>query len=381
MSKSLTKPAKTRKQPEAVQPTCFVVGVPRSPFRLEASAAAGPPTVVKDLLRVGNWNIQGKPWRVDRETLQSVRDNFARFKANGNRVPLIWEHDGGAESRSGDLSELFIDGDTLYGKFAITDAKHQASFGSVTGDETAHEVSVEVYENFTDGDGNNYAPCLTHVAIVINPVVNHQGPFKRLSARGKIQMAKDTGAVDGEVADTFTIDEVKQMLADAGFAIPDIASTKESVQAAFMAMVGGSGGSEPTETPDVAAMETTPVPAMSMSLRGKTIDHYRKQLSVRIAAETENAKTAFVSAVDGLVTANKIQPALKDGLIAAGETAKWQLSILKPFESLPTAVKTQAPTKGMQLSATTPGGEDAAKVKAELARLFVGTPKRVPQTA
>lgn len=193
-------------------------------------------------------------------------------------------------------------------------------------------------------------------------------------------MAKDTGAVDGETDDTFTIDEVKQMLADAGFAIPDIATTKESVQAAFMAMVGGTAGSEPAETPDVAAMETTPVPAMSMSLRGKTIDHYRKQLSERIAAETENAKTAFVSAVDGLVTANKIQPALKDGLIAAGETAKWQLSILKPFESLPTAVKTQAPTEGMQLSATTPGSEDAAKAKAERARLFVGTPKRVPQS-
>ena len=319
--------AKTKAKPEQRR---FAEWVPGGPFRLEAAytpPATGqtvtPPVVVKDLLRTGNWNIQGKPWNVTPETLVAVRDSFARFKANGNRVPLIWEHDGGAESRSGDLAELFIQGDTLYGKFPITDTKYQASFGTVAGDETPHEVSVEVYESFTDGTGKTYAPCLTHVAIVINPVVPGQGPFKRLSnSNRRLRMAKEDVPEGDGTADNFSIDEVKQMLADAGFTIPDIATTKESVMAAFMAMVG------PAETPDdppsteVAAMESTPVPAMNMSLRGRAVEHYRKQLSARIAAESATAKAAFTTAVEALVTDNKIAPAMKENLIAAGDASK-----------------------------------------------------------
>jgi len=355
--------AKTKAKPEQRR---FAEWVPRGPFRLEAAysppptgQAATPPVVVKDLLRVGNWNIQGKPWAVTPETLVAVRDNFARFKQAGNRVPLIWEHDGGAESRSGDLSELFIQGDTLYGKFPITDHKYQASFGTVAGDETPHEVSVEVYESFTDGTGKTYSPCLTHVAIVINPVVPGQGPFKRLSTRGKMQMAKDTTATDGgDGADNFSIDEVKQMLADAGFTIPDIATTKESVMAAFMAMVGPAEVSDDPPSTEVAAMESTPVPAMNMSLRGRAVEHYRKQLSARIAAESATAKAAFTTAVEALVTDNKIAPAMKENLIAAGDASKWQLSMLAPFQSLPNAVRTQSPTKGMQLSAAGKQADD-----------------------
>ncbi len=368
--------AKTKAKPE---PRRFAEWVPNGPFRLEAAYSpppsgqtSTPPVVVKDLLRVGNWNIQGKPWNVTPETLIAVRDNFAKFKAAGNRVPLIWEHDGGAASRSGDLAELFIQGDTLYGKFPITDTKYQASFGTVAGDETPHEVSVEVYESFTDGTGKTYAPCLTHVAIVINPVVPGQGPFKRLSTRGKMQMAKDTTVPEGDgTADNFSIDEVKKMLADAGFAIPDIATTKESVMAAFLALVGPEETSEEPAATDASAMETTPVPAMNMSMRGKAVEHYRKQLSARIAAESATAKAAFTTAVEALVTDNKIQPAMKETLLATGETAKWQLSLLAPFQALPQAVRTQSPTKGMQLSAASRTNETEEQRKARI-RQFAG---------
>lgn len=354
------------------EPQIFVVAMARAPFRLEAAqSATAAPTVVKDLLRCGNWNIQGKPWNVTPDTLLSVRENFARFKAAGNRVPLIWEHDGGAESRSGDLQDLFISGDTLYGKFAVTNQKYQASFGTVAGDETPHEVSVEVYESFTDGTGQTYAPCLTHVAIVLNPVVPGQGPFKRLSAKGKHQMA---AADTTESVDTFGIDEVKKMLADAGFPIPDVATTKESVMAAFMAMVGPVDATEDTATgTDAEAMETTPVPAMNMSLRGRAVEYLRKQLSARIAAEAATAKAAFTTAVEALVSDNKIQPAMKDNLIAAGDASKWQLSILSPFQSLPNAVRTQSPTKGMQLSAASNNQETEAERKARI-RQFAGAP-------
>lgn len=365
--------------------TTYKIDAPKTPFRLQANNGGGKVYVLKDVLRVGRYKLPDQQagryageWNVTPETLASLRTNFYRFAASGQTVPLIVGHDAILD-RPGRVVDLTIDGDTLYARCEIDHKKYQLSFGCQPGDESPYEVSIEAWESFLASDGETYAPCLTHVAIVNQPVVGNQKPFKRLSqiskSKGRKRMAAEKETDDGEGAggESFTVDEVKKLLTDAGFAMPDIATTKEAVMAAFLALVGPAAA-EPAADEMETQMAATPIGQLSMVQRGRVVDALRKKLSAINAAQTANAKAAFEAGVKELLDGNRITPAMGESLTQAGGVAAWQLSMLAPFRQLPpNAARTERPTQGMQLSATsTP---DAVKARqAEIAKRF-GTAK------
>ena len=369
-------------------PAVFSVATPQTAFRLETTPADnnGTPVVVKDILRVGRrtvWDAAAKRHtqiEFTPETLSKLASNFARMSANGNRVGLIWEHDGGAQNRAGYVDSVYVQGDTLYARCSIDERRYQLAFGSQSGETTMHETSPEITWTFTDGNGETYSPAITHLAICLNPVMTKQGPFVRLSAtakpKGKTKMAADTEEVDGEGGESFSVAEVVDMLAKAGFNVPDVAKSKEAVTAAFLALVGGSAAGGAMEEVEPAQAESMPIAQMSMSQRGKCVEQLRSRLSAHAAAMEANDRAAFTAGADDLLAKNRITPAVKDSLLKAGETCKWQLSILAPFQSLPDgAVKTGSPTKsaGVQLSAA--NDDQAARRQQEISQRWGTTAK------
>jgi hypothetical protein len=293
--------------------------------------------------------------------LSNLVENFGRFSAAGNRCPWIADHDGGADERYGDVVALRIVGDTLWATHELQEKKYQASFGEQPGDETPQEVSVDVRDNFRDGAGNFYPICLVHVANVVNPVVTNQRGFRRLSfvSKGR-QMAK--AAMD-TATDTFTMDEVKTLLGSAGMAVPSEVDNKDKLMG-YMLAQGGAEAAEPdasASSDGTATASMDPGPGLipsggeikTLSLAQSRIRTVEKQLAderrMRLSLETkatEDAKSAYVGKVDSLINANRLTPAMKEGLVKAGETSKWQLSLLTPFEAMPnTAVHTTSKSR------------------------------------
>ncbi len=335
----------------------FVCVTTNGKFRRLDIGTVGYPRFEKDILRVGRWEVStvddaGKPckesWDVTPKLLSMLVENFNRFAANGNRCPWIIDHDGGAEERYGDVVALRVDDETLWATHELQEKKYQASFGEQPGDETPQEVSVDVRDNFKDGAGNFYPVCLIHVANVVNPVVTNQRGFRRLSlvSKGR-QMAKAAADTGSENADTFSIDEVKKMLADAGYAVPDIATTKESVMASFMALTGSEGGEDPAAD-DTSGIPPLPTDGNMASLDAaspRTLKMWVKQSARQLsivnkekaaieAARAADAKAAFESDVETLLAENKITPADKPELIESGKSSGWKLSMLAPFKRL-----------------------------------------------
>lgn len=357
----------------------FVCVTKDGSFRRLDISTAQYPRFEKDILRVGQWEVstvdnKGKPcresWDVTPRLLSQIVENFQAFAANGNRCPWIVDHDGGADERYGDVVSLRIEGDTLWAVCELQEKKYQASFGDEPGDETPQEVSVDVRDNFTDGAKNHYPICLIHVANVVNPVVTNQRGFRRLSfvSKGRqMAKAKDDGTDAG--ADTFSIDEVKKMLADAGYALPEIAKTKESVMASFMALTGGETSDEPVDESGIPALPmdgnmaslegaNPRVLRMMLSKAGKQLSLANKEKAAIEAARTADAKAAYETEVETLLTDNKINPADKPELIQAGKDSGWRLSLLSSHKRLPGNATPQTPTS-RQLSAN--GGNGVVK--------------------
>lgn len=348
--------------------------------RLDISAT---PRVRKDILRVGKWIVDGESqaWEVTTKTLSALVDNFRRFRANGNRCPLIWDHDGGSEGRVGDVVDLTIDGDVLYATCEIQDPKHLSSFGSKPGDESKHECSVEVAEPFTDGGGNTYPICLTHLAVCLNPVVAGQGPFRRLST-GKIKMAKKRLADDEPVegVDSFSVDEVKEMLGKAGFTIPDVATSKESVMAAFLALAGETETPEeavpevPAEVTDAVMASATPQ-QLRVWFKRENIKRMslQKTIDADKAAREADAKKSFETELETLVTAGKVHLSHKDDILANAKDCKYRLSLLAPFKAAGAVVPTNGTIKQLGIKIAGETEEQAAARKKQLAKAFVGS--------
>lgn len=344
--------------------------------RLDASPTA--PRVVKDILRVGKWVVDGESaeWAVEPKTLSAIVDNFRRFRANGNRCPLIFDHDGGSEGRIGDVVDLTVDGETLYATCEIHNAKHLSAFGAKPGDLTQHEVSVEVSEPFVDGQGNEYPICLTHLAVCLNPVVPGQGPFKRLSLRGKKTMAKKQLATEEtEGADSFSVDEVKEMLAKAGYSVPDIATTKEAVMAAFLAMAGEAPEeSVPEAPPEVTDAMVASAQPQQLRVWFKRENQRRLSLQKTIDADKEareaDAKKTFEAELAALVDGGKVHLSHKDELLANGKELKWRLSLLAPFKTAAPTVPTSGTVRKLGIATGQTDAEALAEKQKRAAAAF-----------
>lgn len=303
---------------------------------------AGLPVVRKDILRVGSWQLaDGQKWRITPHHLARIAANFKRFTANGNRVPWIINHDGGAALRIGDVIRLSLVGGTLYADCQVTERKYQASFGK-PGEVTHQEVSVEVCEPWQDGAGNIYDVCLTHLANVINPVVTHQGPFRRLLSKSpvrRMRMAEEAAADSGSAVDT-TVDTVKELKLflkgktgeePKGITAADDATEISVAEVAAMLLAYMGGEEEAVEPPE----EPAEIPGDPAMMAQASLAEQVVALKRQLAAVQVNERDTYHSEVDLLVSANHLTPAEGKAIKSAADRAKtYQMSLLAPYRRL-----------------------------------------------
>lgn len=141
-----------------------------------APTACGAVRFTKDVLRIGTFYVDGRPWHVDSNTLRRLASNHLCMREAGVHVPVVWDHSESARDRIGSVDRLWTDGNTLWASIEVTDCDAQGRVGR-----TCNEVSVEVREPFVDGAGRRYSAAITHLGVVNLPVVAGQGDFRRLS--------------------------------------------------------------------------------------------------------------------------------------------------------------------------------------------------------
>lgn len=325
----------------------------QTPFRRIQVSAPGrtesATRVYKDLLRVGVWSVpddvipnKRNKWPVDRRRLDLLVRNFQKMRNRGVVVPWIYNHDGGADERIGDLVRVWRNGDELFGELEVTEEKHRLSFGNKVGDRIKKEVSIEVTPNFEDGTGKKYSEAITHVAVVNNPVVNNQKPFIRLSNginRKVIQMAEDAKPADapekksggsGDDATEMPVADVVGIINEYfGVKLPDGVETVKELK---LVLVAASSPEEPAEPEP----ESEPAPTMDPNNGGDSpmLMSLKREKAKREAAEkqvVEARKAAWRLSLSAGVASGQIEPGEEEELSAIAESKNYDVDYLKPY--------------------------------------------------
>lgn len=364
--------------------------------RLDAAPPASAPGRIrfrKDVLRVGRVVADGRELEITPSVLATIKRNYDDAAARGNRIPVVWGHPEDLidpRSNLGIVESLDLDGDTLFATFWASEPDAVKLSSGV-----ADQVSVRLDSEWVDGQGNRYAPMLTHLGVVNLPVLSNQGPMVQLSlvqpkrttkmlsifgkkqAGQKLQFAAD----DSGSTDTFTVDEVKQMLSDAGFPIPDIATTKEAVMAAFIAMAGGEESAEEPASTDPANVPVVsdpgaaaPFPMSTLARRAKAqvaefaslkaqLDAKDRELGAIKAANLSTLETAYRAELEKHIAGGKLVPAKKDEWLAIGKATGFKLSTLSVFDDAAPVVKTDR--RAIKLATGTVPGDNSAAIAAK----------------
>lgn len=321
----------------------------------------------KDILPVGAWHHVdwAEPWAVTPETLSEIAENFRIAKARGVKIPVLMvdqsspsQHHDIAKNEIGAVDSVYVDGDRLVADmWTASDADAEV----YQLDTKAREVSVDVRPTFLDGGGHTYGLFLKHVAIVTHPVVNGQGPFVRqlssdpansnpkTKAKGK-PMAKERKLAaegEGDAADqSWTLDEVKELLAKFSITIPDSATTKEAILAVADALAGNTT-SETPETPSDMPAEMaskaaenpsgfTPAQlAAACRTLGRQLSTQSKQIANQQAAELAARKTNYDGALKRHVARGAISEADRAEYLKSGESFGYQMSAISAMEKIP----------------------------------------------
>lgn len=327
----------------------------------------------KDILRVGvlhnaDWP---QPWNVTPEVLDTIARSFRLAQSNGNAIPVQMakddadQHSNNSAYKVGEVLSVYVEGDTLYADF-WTNSETDPEVYQL--DTKKREVSVSVQERFMDGNGVEYPLFLEHIAIVNGPVVTGQGPFlRRLSlkssnAKGTKPMAKsrqlaaDDAASEGADDQSWTLDEVKELLAKFSIVIPDSATTKEAIMAVADALSGG-GSEESAETP-VAEMPAemaakvaenpTSYPPAQLSAACRTLARQcstqSKQLASQAAADLSARKNNYDATLKRHVSRGAITEADRTEQLTAGAVHGYQLSAISVLDKVPDS--TSVPLNG-----------------------------------
>lgn len=196
---------------------------------------------VKDIMRCGTFKHPQQGWemKVDREKLDQFVDNFNRMKAAGVDVEFVVNHDlkEGAKRVHGYAESIYRDGDTLYARLSVRGAAGNDLV------ERVKNVSVEIMEPFTDGEGNEYDPAISAVALVEKPIITKQQPFKKVAAQ-VLSFAIDAGDGDENTTESGTMDLIKLIAQITG----KTCSTAEEASAALKAWsqtVKSNNGADP----------------------------------------------------------------------------------------------------------------------------------------
>lgn len=154
--------------------------------------------VVKDLLRVGRWQVGDGQVEFTAADLDAIEKRFNDHKAAGIRHPLTWGHrppganDVSEQQALADLEDVFHENGTLY----LTAYMPVATAAELMA--KRREVSIGLDLDWTSGDGTNWpGPSLTHAAIVAHAVVPGQAPFIEL---GRGRPSREPSRMDIAVA-------------------------------------------------------------------------------------------------------------------------------------------------------------------------------------
>lgn len=324
--------------------------------------ASSPRRLLKDVLRVGRWNVGGKVWDVTKETLLQIANNFLAYRLRGGDCPLVWNHSNDARDRVGDVEEVRIEGDRL---LAVVNVKSDADAEQI---QKVGKVSVSVAPEWTDGTGQTYREHLVHVGVVNHPVVPDQEPFVELSLE-KSNMRKRfaifgnklrqlavgeepatgesvveeivagtvptaTDATDKELTPLFR--ELFSLIGIPGIQLSaDVNdSTLLSEVKILLNVAKGMKGEAPSSEPEtVEQVESMPTDGDYASIQAGLKMAKSRLLSI-YRARKEEAKQAFVARLDQLNKAGTVDDAGVKSLSLIGEQMAYDLSILKPFDRL-----------------------------------------------
>jgi hypothetical protein len=290
---------------------------------------AGAKIFEKDVLRTGVWTVGSRQWIVTRYTLRRLVDNFARARRWGLRVPVVWNHSWDARDKIGEVIGLQLHGDTLWARFWAKDLDDQRRLSS-----TANEASVEVRQPWRDGRGELYDIMLVHLAVVQLPVVPNQFPFRELRLfqplTGAIRMSEQAAAATASSVSTHRdlVRALNQLLSrlpgwdlvSEEAPVAEVTRRIESLVNDF-AQPGSADGDATRETIERLQSE---------------VEALTRQLQTERARIAEQQRQQFVQVLDRLVADGRISPADRTGLLEAGEPTGYRLSLLTPFEKLPT---------------------------------------------
>lgn len=349
-----------------------------------------PGRLRKDILRVGRWRVGDDYWNVTPDTLRQLKQNFDSGQANGLDCPVVWNHSEDARDRCGKVLSLDIEGDEL---FAVFDVSDPANVGQI---KESGGVSVQVREPFIDGIGNEYPLMLTHLGIVNHPVVPGQGRFRELSlqkqketnvmrkyatrklrlANGKIKsitrcLAEGEEVAPDEVvsdappveeapapAEYPVLDEVqygalsepvsKLLTAAFGVTLPD-GTTGENFIANLLNTISVAEQIVPDVTEETPAevVDAMPIEDMTPAEVAMALKVTRKRIAKDRELAIKQSEVNYTAKLESLLNAGVVLAKDKAGLMQAGKSSKWSMSILSVFDGRDPQIHTKSKVRNV----------------------------------
>lgn len=364
----------------------------------------------KDILRVGKWRVGEESWDVTPDTLQEIVRNFHLAKSRGCDCPLVMNHSSDVRDRAGKVSDLGMDGDVLWSEFeAAPEAVDVLKVPGVG-------VSVRVTEKWRDGLGNTYPLALEHLGIVNHPVVPGQGPFVELSliqeGKSMFGFGKKRDLAEGEGGDSMpsasaaTLDDLKPVVdrlvkaaakaaGAKGVTLPD-SVTDENFLAVLgviadvlEGMVGGTEDEEkPSEAPSAESVASLDPSGMGMAEMANAIKGLKSLTLSLLAQKQSDAEAekvtkliAFRSEMDRLAKSGiPIEADTRKQLETVGAATGYDLSLLKPFQSIKPTVHTKSKTLALadgsepeiEKGQRVPFSQQSAEEQAKKLKAFTG---------
>lgn len=290
------------------------------------------------------WLVGGRRWTVTPSTFRRLVVNFQRARAQGIRIPVVWNHSRDARDKLGEIVRLYVSGSMLRARFWAAGEDNVKRLENV-----AQEVSVEVAEGWLDGRGRRYDIFLTHLAIVNHPVVSRQGPLVRLSlsnrnhelqsSKGDVRMSAATlDPPEDQVTAESTppaeiITAINQIVSALGVSLT---LAKDTTLATLAERLRGL-----RDQIDALVGADADPSVISASLEESTAEELRdrlaqttRQLALERRRTQEERATQFEAAVNRLIGEGKLTVADKPGLLETGRSVNYALSILTPFDRI-----------------------------------------------
>lgn len=290
----------------------------------------------KDVLRVGVWDVGGQPWEVTLEKLIRIRENWHRARRRGVHMPVVWNHSDDARDQIGLITKVYIVGPTLRIRFWAADPIDISKLGS-----TVNEVSVQIYEPWRDGLGNDYDIMMTHVGVVNHPVVPDQQPFRSFhliqgaSAMPDVVSATAPAAdadlgVDVDVDVDRLLELINELFAAAGASgtLP-ADTTLDDLVSRLADLVDALANEDDSNTPALDDPNASPA-ELQVALRKA-----QRRLHLERQRLRDHRQQLFVGALDRLIREGRVVPARRAALIEAGRSSSFNPSLLAPLEDVP----------------------------------------------